>query len=170
MPVPTQPTQPSPGRTPRAPRRRRAGRPARSRAPLSPLQAQVLAVGVVLLLTLLYLVNLRRGDDGMVRVEGSTIRVELREFKMTPQSVSIRRGNVVVIATNRGAQVHNLQIETIVDRTSDDRAKPLLAIKAMQPGASASGNASLGPGRYRWRSSIANDDDLGMYGVIEVRQ
>ena len=170
MPVPTQPTQPAPGRAPRAPRRRRGGRPARTRAPLSSLQAQVLIVGAVLLLTLLFLMNLRRGEDGMVRVDGSVIRVELREFRMSPQSVSIRRGNVVVIATNRGAQVHNLQIETIVPRSSDERATPILAIKALQPGASGSNNASLSPGKYRWRSSIANDDDLGMYGVIEVRQ
>ncbi len=127
-------------------------------------------VGAVLLLALLYLVKLRAGEDGVVRVEGNVIRVELREFRMSPQSVSIKRGNIAVIATNRGAQVHNLQIETIVSRTTDEKAKQLLAIKAMQPGASASGNISLGPGKYRWRSSISNDDDLGMYGVIEVRQ
>jgi hypothetical protein len=130
----------------------------------------VLIVGAVLFLTLLYFVNLRRGEDGMVRVDDGVIRVELREFKMTPQAVSIKRGNVSIQVTNRGALVHNLQIETIVPRSSDEKAEQLLAIKAMQPGASASGNVSLSPGKYRWRSSIANDDDLGMYGVIEVRQ
>lgn len=142
----------------------------RKRAPFSPAQAQVLIVGVALLLTLLYLVMLRGGQDGMVRVDAGQIRVELREFSMTPQSVSIRRGNIAVIATNRGKQVHNLQIETIVPRTTDEKAVQLLAIKAMQPGQTLSGNVSLSPGKYRWRSSISNDDDLGMYGVIEVRQ
>lgn len=127
-------------------------------------------MGAVLLLTLLYLVSLRGGQDGMVRMPPGQIDVELVEFAMKPQSVSIRRGNIAVTATNRGAQVHNLQIETIVPRSTDEKAKLLLAIKAMQPGETSSGNVTLGPGKYRWRSSIANDDDLGMYGVIEVRQ
>ena len=130
----------------------------------------MLLVGAVLLLVLLYLLSLRAGQDGTVRSPAGQIDVELVEFALRPQSVSIRRGNIAVNATNRGAQVHNLQIETIVPRSTDEKAKLLLAIKAMQPGETASGNVTLAPGKYRWRSSIANDDDLGMYGVIEVRQ
>lgn len=157
-------------RPPRAPRRRRAGRPARRRAPLTPLQAQVLLVGAAVVFVLLYFVFLRAGQDKSVRLDGDRIDVELREFALTPQSVSIPAGNVEVYAANRGTQVHNLQIETIVPRSSDEKPKLLLGISAMQPGEVKSGNVTLTPGKYRWRSSIANDDDLGMYGVIEVRQ
>lgn len=140
------------------------------RAPLTPLQAQVLIVGVVLLLTLLYLLYLRGGDDGMERIEGNRVDVTLREFALEPQSIRIDRGNIAIYATNKGNQVHNLQIETIVQRSTDERADNLMAIPAMRPGETKSGNVTLRPGKYKWRSSIANDDDLGMYGYIEVRQ
>ena len=105
-----------------------------------------------------------------MRLDGDRIDVELREFSLTPQSVSVPAGNIEVYAANRGTQVHNLVIETIVPRSSEDKPKPLLSISAMQPGEVKSGNTTLEPGKYRWRSSIANDDDLGMYGYIEVRQ
>ena len=161
---------PNPPRTPRAPRRRRAGRRVRGRAPLTSLQAQVLIVGTVLLLTLLYLLYLRAGDDGMVRITGERVDVELREFTLTPQSISVNQGTIAVYATNKGKQVHNLQIETIVQTSSDEKADNLMAIPAMRPGETKSNNVTLPPGKYKWRSSIANDDDLGMYGYIEVRQ
>ncbi|MEN0015728.1 MAG: hypothetical protein AAGC46_20330 [Solirubrobacteraceae bacterium] len=174
MPVPTQPTpgtpDPTSPRAPRAPRRQRGGRPARKRAPLSPLQAKVLLTGGILVATLLYLVVLRGGQDKMVRVDGSRINVTLREFSISPQSVSVKQGNVAVYATNLGHQVHNLVIETIVPRSSDEKATPVLQIPSMRPGESHSNGAVLAPGKYRWRSSISNDDDLGMYGTIEVRQ
>ena len=169
MPVPTA-TPPEPARTPRPRRRRRAGRPVRKRSTLTPLQAQVLTVGAVLFFTLLYLAWLRGGDDGVVRVPGNRIDVELREFSLAPQSISIKRGNIAVYATNKGNQVHNLQIETIVQRSTDEKADNLMAIQAMKPGETKSNNVTLPPGKYKWRSSIANDDDLGMYGYIEVSQ
>lgn len=130
----------------------------------------MLLLGAAVAVSLLYLVWLRGGQDRSVRLDGDRIEVELREFSMTPQSVSIPAGNIEVYASNRGTQVHNLQIETIVPRSSDDKPKLLLGISAMQSGEVKSGNVTLEPGKYRWRSSIANDDDLGMYGVIEVRQ
>lgn len=141
----------------------------RDRAPLSSTQVSVLAVGMAIVLTLVYLSLVRSSQAPIERIEGDRIKVELREFAMNPQNVSVKAGNIVIDATNRGSQVHNLQVETIVARSSDEKAKPLLQIQAMQPGATKSGNATLSPGQYRWRSSIANDDDLGMYGVIEVR-
>ena len=166
-----EPTTPSPGRTPRSPRRSRAGRPVRKRASLTSTQAAILIVGGILLATLLFLVWLRSGQDGTVRIEGQRINVELNEFTLKPQSVSVKQGNIEVYATNTGKQVHNLQIETIVPRDSDaPPVPPRLAIKAMQPGETNFGNVTLSPGKYKWRSSIANDDDLGMYGAIEVRQ
>ena len=140
------------------------------RAPLTPLQAQVLIVGLVLLLTLLYLLYLRAGDDGTVRIEGNRVEVTLREFALDPQSISVKKGNIAVYATNKGTQVHNLQIETIVQRSTDEKSENLMAIAAMRPGETKSNNVTLPPGKYKWRSSIANDDDLGMYGYIEVRQ
>ncbi|MBJ7472215.1 MAG: hypothetical protein JHD16_12995 [Solirubrobacteraceae bacterium] len=169
MPAPTAPP-PAPTRTPRPPRRSRAGRRIRGGAPLSPLQAQVLIVGAALLLALLYLLYLRAGDDGTVRIEGNRVDVELSEFRLSPQSVSVPNGTIAVYATNKGKQVHNLQIETIVQRSTDEKADNLMAIQAMRPGETKSNNVTLPPGKYKWRSSIANDDDLGMYGYIEVRQ
>lgn len=140
------------------------------RTPLTSFQMQFLLAGGALLFTLFYLATLRASKDPGVRLDGDRINVELREFSLTPQAVSIPAGNIEVYATNRGKQVHNLQIETIVARSSDERPKTLLSVPALQPGETNSDNGTLTPGKYRWRSSIANDDDLGMYGVIEVRQ
>lgn len=106
----------------------------------------------------------------MVRITGERVDVELREFTLTPQSISVNQGTIAVYATNKGKQVHNLQIETIVQTSSDEKADNLMAIPAMRPGETKSNNVTLPPGKYKWRSSIANDDDLGMYGYIEVRQ
>jgi len=167
----SEPTTPTSGRTPRTPRRSRAGRPVRKRASLSPTQATILVVGGLLLATLIFLVWLRSGQDPVARIEGQRIDVELNEFTIKPQQVSVKQGNIEVYATNTGKQVHNLQIETIVPRDSDaPPVPPRLAIKAMQPGQMNFGAVTLSPGKYKWRSSIANDDDLGMYGYIEVRQ
>jgi hypothetical protein len=157
-------------RPPRTPRRSRAGRPIRRGASLTALQAQVLLIGAAIACTLIYLVFLRAGQDGSIRLDGDRIDVQLSEFSLQPQSVSIPAGNIEVYAVNHGTQVHNLQIETIVQTSSDEKADNLMAIQAMRPGETKSNNVTLPPGKYKWRSSIANDDDLGMYGYIEVRQ
>lgn len=169
------PSPPSPVRNTKPPRRKRAGRPARRRAPLTPLQGRLLLVGGALFVTLLYLVLLRGGQDGIARIEPSadgttTVHVTLSEFKIEPQSISVKRGAITFVVTNKGTQAHNLAVETIIPRSGDEQTQLLVGVKAMQPGQTNSNSYTLPPGKYRWRSSLANDDDLGMYGVIEVRQ
>lgn len=168
--MPVSSTSAPDGSAARPSRSRRLGRPVRRREPLTPLQARSLIVGGVLFVVLLYLVTLRGCQDGMVYVEGNRVEVTLREFRIEPQSISVKRGAIAFIVTNRGNVVHNLHIETIVPRSSNESAQKILEIKAMQPGQTNRGTQTLAPGKYRWRSTLANDDDLGMYGTIEVRQ
>lgn len=123
-----------------------------------------------LLAVLLYLVLLRSSTDQTAYIEGNRVEVTLQEFRIVPQSISVERGAIALVVRNEGDLVHNLHIETIVPRSSGRRARKILEIKAMQPGEVGRGTVTLAPGRYRWRSTLANDDDLGMYGDVEVRQ
>ena len=130
-------------------------------------------MGAAIAATLLYLVILRGSSDPGERVTGNRVAVTLSEFKIVPQSINVKQGNLQLIVTNKGKQIHNLQIESIVDPASDAQPTILLRVPAMQPGQtkeSPAGGATLPPGKYVWRSSISNDDDLGMYGNVEVRQ
>lgn len=161
---------PAPDAQASPPRRRRLGRPVRRRQPLSPLQARALTVAGALLVVLLYLVLLRSSSDETAYIEGNRVEVTLSEFRIAPQSISVKRGAVAFVVRNDGDLVHNLHIETIVPRATGERARKILQIAAMQPGEVGRGTVTLAPGRYRWRSTLANDDDLGMYGDVEVRQ
>lgn len=167
MPVSSTPAPDAPASRPP---RRHLGRPVRRREPLTPVQARAVVIAGALLAVLLYLVLLCSSTDETAYVEGNRVEVTLNEFRIAPQSISVKRGAVAFVVRNDGELVHNLHIETIVPRSSGERARKILQIKAMQPGEVGRGTVTLAPGRYRWRSTLANDDDLGMYGDVEVRQ
>lgn len=146
------------------------GRPVRQRKWLTPRHQQFLIIGAVTFLLLAYLLGLQSCRDEMRYIDGNRVEVTLSEYRIDPRAISVKQGPISFVVTNRGTGVHNLHIETIVPRASDQRTRKLLQIKAMRPGEVQRGIQTLAPGRYRWRSTLANDDDLGMHGTIEVRQ
>jgi plastocyanin len=107
------------------------------------------------------------GGGDPVTVEGRTLRVRLTEYQLEPQDVRVRAGRLRLVAVNRGRLTHNVRLER---EDPDDRERPgeeLGGTRTSQPGDDVSGTiANLPPGEYRMFCSIANHDDLGMYGTL----
>ena len=108
------------------------------------------------------------GKDDPVEIEGRTLRLRLDEFRMTPQDVRVRAGRLRIVATNVGRLTHNVKI---VRQDEDDLEAPPVEIagtRTAQPGESVPVTVDLKPGTYRLACTIANHDDLGQYGTLEV--
>ncbi len=107
------------------------------------------------------------GAGDPVTIEGRTLRVRLTEYQLEPQDVRVRAGRLRLVAVNRGRLTHNVRLER---EDPDDRERPgeeLGGTRTSQPGDDVSGTiANLPPGEYRMFCSIANHDDLGMYGTL----
>jgi plastocyanin len=106
--------------------------------------------------------------DAQVRENRPVVRVTLDEYAITPQDISVPSGRVQLVARNAGRLTHNLRIEVPPD-VPGDQTPPLGGTPTAQPGATVRTTISLKPGTYRMRCSLANHDDLGMYGTVLVR-
>ena len=102
-------------------------------------------------------------------IEDRTLTVRLSEYRLEPQDVRVRAGRLRVVAVNRGRLTHNLHV---VRPDPDDRERPpadLGGTPTAQPGDTRRHTfRNLRPGRYRIVCTIANHDDLGMWGTLEV--
>jgi uncharacterized cupredoxin-like copper-binding protein len=96
------------------------------------------------------------------------VRVTLDEYAIAPQAVSVPSGRVELIARNVGRLTHNLRVERPPE-SPEDQAEPLAGTPTAQPGQTVRVTVALKPGTYRMRCSLANHDDLGMYGELLVR-
>jgi plastocyanin len=106
-----------------------------------------------------------------VRIESRELQVELDEFRIVPEDVSVASGRLRVVATNVGRLTHNLKI---VKEDEEDREAPPTEIGGTgtaQPGETATFTFDdLRPGEYRIVCTITNHDDLGQYGELIVRE
>jgi len=109
------------------------------------------------------------GAAPTVRMRTHVVRLELDEYRIVPQSVSVPAGRVTIVAVNRGILTHDVAVERGHADVEGQRAV-LAATGIIMPGASGSLTLTLShPGRYELRSTIANQADLGMYGTLIVR-
>jgi plastocyanin len=108
------------------------------------------------------------GTTTTVRVQGRVVRLELDEYRIVPQSVSVPAGRITIIAVNHGILTHDVAVER---GHPDLEGRAVLgATGIIMPGASGSVTVTVPrPGRYELRSTIANQADLGMYGALIVR-
>lgn len=90
-----------------------------------------------------------------------TLRVGLREFRVTPQNVHAATGSLTIYIHNYGRLTHNLVITT----TSGKREA---VSNPVAPGASGTLTTSLAPGTYTMESAILSDKQLGAYGTLRV--
>ncbi len=109
------------------------------------------------------------GDDEPAVVPARTLTVALTEYRLDPQDVRVRAGRLRVVAVNRGTLPHNLHVvrEDPEDRerTPDD----LGGTPTAQPGDTRRHTfRRLRRGTYRIVCTVANHDDLGMRGTLEV--
>jgi uncharacterized cupredoxin-like copper-binding protein len=130
--------------------------PLASRASIAALGAVVLAVGAC-----------GGGDDTPVRDKDATLQLTVDEYRIRPQALKVRPGRVHIVVRNHGKLTHNVKVES--EPTGE--AEPVVVFggtPTAHPGETVSAKVVLSPGRYRLSCTIANHDNLGQYGVLEV--
>jgi plastocyanin len=101
------------------------------------------------------------GSPDPVRVHGRSIDVRLEEFRFVPQTIEATPGRTTITARNAGVLAHNLKLLR--------RGVEVGGTDTIQHGMTATTTVTLKRGTYRMVCTIANHDDLGMYGSIVVR-
>ena len=110
------------------------------------------------------------GDDDVFRTERPILRISLDEYRIVPQNISIPPGRVKLVVRNAGRLTHNLVVQTR-DDNGDYLEVPGRRLATMQPGQTAEPiKVNLAPGTYRLVCTIANHDDLGQFGTLEVKR
>ena len=109
------------------------------------------------------------GDDDVFRTERPILRLALDEYRIVPQNISVKPGRMKLTVRNTGRLTHNLVVQ--IPQGPDGKPVELARIGTMQPGATGEPiKVDLRPGEYRLVCTIANHDDLGQYGTLEVQE
>lgn len=109
------------------------------------------------------------GDDDVFRTDRPILRLEVDEYRIVPQNVVVKPGRIKFQVRNTGRLTHDL----VVEIPDGPGGKPIriARVPTMQPGETGEPvKATLRPGEYRLVCTIANHDDLGQYGKLEVRE
>lgn len=126
----------------------------RARAALTPLVALALGLGGC-------------GGGDPVRRSDGTLRITVREYRLSPQDVSIPPGQVTLVVRNRGRLTHNVKVQA-ERRTAGEIPEDVGGTRTAQPGRTTVRSLVLEPGRYRLACTVQNHDDLGMRGTLVV--
>jgi hypothetical protein len=103
------------------------------------------------------------GCGHTVRVGNSRhVVLALSEYRVTPETVRAYAGRLVITVRNVGTRTHNLQI------TSPGNVNEIVSPEDLPPGASATMTVDLPPGKYTMRSTITDDQSLGLWGDLDV--
>jgi hypothetical protein len=89
-----------------------------------------------------------------------TLRLGLTEYRVVPQSVLAKAGQLTLIVTNDGRVTHNLAITAA--------GKLLQETPPIPPGQSSELIVYLGKGSYALGSTLLSDWALGEYGTLNV--
>ena len=100
-------------------------------------------------------------DHSRARVQAGTVRLTLKEYRITPQNVVVAKMPVTFVVRNAGSLAHDLRIKRgdhVIGGTT-----------IIAPGATQSKTFHhLTPGKYRIFSSLRGDELLGQYGDLIV--
>jgi uncharacterized cupredoxin-like copper-binding protein len=109
------------------------------------------------------------GDDDVYRTDRPILRITLDEYRIVPQNIVVKPGRIKFVARNTGRLTHNLVIQNPPARPGDQPIE-IARVGTMQPGETGEPiKVTLKPGEYRLVCTIANHDDLGQYGKLEVK-
>jgi len=110
------------------------------------------------------------GDDDVFRTDRPILRLTLDEYRVVPQSiVVVKPGLMKFDVRNSGRLTHNLAIQ--IPEGPDGKPVEISRTATMQPGERAEPiKVTLAPGEYRLVCTIANHDDLGQFGTLEVQR
>jgi plastocyanin len=99
----------------------------------------------------------------------NTVQVRLSEYKILPRRIIVNAGDISLFAQNDGRLTHNLVIE---------EEQPEIGAEAVRYGRTPTLHPSelgtevypfkLKPGTYRMVCTVANHENLGMYGELKV--
>jgi hypothetical protein len=107
-------------------------------------------------------IGLIAGCGGAAQVpSGGTIRIAVREYRLTPSVIDARPGAVTLQIANDGRLPHDLVV-TAPDGTRTAKSTPIA------PGSSVTLQATLSPGTYTIDSSLLSDKALGVTGTLHV--
>jgi len=110
------------------------------------------------------------GEPEVFRTDRPILRVELDEYRIVPQNVSVKAGRMKFAARNTGRLTHNLVIQLVPDRFG---ARPFEIGRTQTMQSQQTGEPiklELTPGTYRLVCTIANHKDLGQFGELKVRR
>jgi plastocyanin len=95
----------------------------------------------------------------------STVQMGADEYHFDPGRIIVRaRGKgtrLGIVLHNRGDLAHNIHVR--------DGALELAATRSFKPGGRKAVKLNLAPGTYDFVCTVADHDELGMTGKIEVR-
>jgi hypothetical protein len=122
------------------------------------------------LLAVLALVLGGCGDDDVFRTDRPILRITLDEYRIVPQRIVVQPGRMKFDVRNTGRHAtHNLAVQ--IPEGPDGKPVELNRTETIQPGERAAPiKMTLQPGKYRLVCTIANHDDLGQYGTLEVQR
>jgi uncharacterized cupredoxin-like copper-binding protein len=110
------------------------------------------------------------GNNDVYRTDRPLLRIKLDEYRIVPQNIVIKPGRTKFVVSNTGRLTHNLVIQIPKGPDGKPIEIPGGRVGTMQPGESGEPiKVKLEPGEYRLVCTIANHDDLGQYGKLEVK-
>lgn len=125
------------------------------------------------LLALLPLVALGGcGEPAAVDVEGATLELVLDDYRITPQNVRVRPGDLPlrIVAHNEGRLTHNVKVQSLTETDSEGTAIAHGGTETGRPGETKTASVELKPGTYRLACTLGNHDNLGQYGELIVEE
>ena len=101
------------------------------------------------------------GDDPAARAADRRVTIVLDDFRYRPQTIRARAGRLSVVLLSRGRLGHNFNLRK--------GGRPVVEVSTLKPGVRETKRIDLTRGDYRMFCSIANHEELGMYGTLTVR-
>jgi uncharacterized cupredoxin-like copper-binding protein len=109
------------------------------------------------------------GDGEMFRTDRPLVRVTVDEYRIVPQHMVVKPGRLKFVVRNTGRLTHDFTVQ--VPEGPDGKPVKIARVPTMQPGEAGEPiKITLLPGEYRIVCTIANHDDLGQYGTLEVQE
>jgi hypothetical protein len=99
-------------------------------------------------------------DSSHTTARNRTVSLTLKDFRIHPQNVDARAGEITFVVRNDGIMAHDLRVK---------RGRHVYGgTTTIAPGASQSKTMHLKQGHYRIFSSLHRDETLGQYGKLVV--
>lgn len=108
------------------------------------------------------------GRDPWVVDRDRVLRLEIREYRISPQRIRVQAGRVVILARNEGRLLHALELINDEDARGG-RRRAYVRVPSVRPGQRLRPiRVTLPPGRFRLIDPLQNFEDLGMTADLEV--